>query len=340
MLYPPHRSIAEGEAQMKAGWYERCGPAHDVIQVGELPTPEPRPGEALIRVRASGINPSDYKRRGNVKAGVEYPRVIPHSDGAGVVAALGEGVTGLKVGDRVWTFHAQWGRAEGTAAEYVSLPAGLVRPLPGDLTFEQGACLGIPAMTAHRCVFGGGPVAGKTVYVPAAAGRVGAYAIQFAKRGGARVIASAGGEAKRGIARELGADLVLDRNEEKLAEIILEDTGGCGVDRVIEIDFPGHIGFNETIVADGGSIASYGAAPRPQATLTLSPRRARNLDIQFVFVYSLRQEILEATCAGVLEAASVLTHRIAGVHPLDDLAKAHAAAESESGSGHMIVAIP
>ena len=325
---------------MLAGWYERGGPAHEVIQIGDMPTPEAGPGEILVRVHASGINPSDYKRRGNAKAPTEFPRVVPHSDGAGVVAALGVGVEGFAVGDRVWVYHAQWGRACGTAAEYVALPAALVRRLPDGLTFEQGACLGIPAMTAHRCVFGGGPVTGKTVYVPAAAGRVGAYAIQFAKRGGARVIASAGDAAKRDVAAALGADLVLDRADPDLARRLMAETNGRGVDRIVEIDLPGNIKFDESVVADGGGIAVYGASPQPTAVLTLSPRRARNLEIQVVFVYTLAPAIVEATCRGVGEAAAALTHRIAGVFPLRDLAAAHEAAETSSGSGHIVVAVP
>jgi NADPH:quinone reductase len=328
------------EGAMLAGWYERGGLAHEVIQIGDMPTPEAGPGEILVRVHASGINPSDYKRRSNAKAPTEFPRVVPHSDGAGVIAAIGVGVEGFAVGDRVWVYHAQWGRACGTAAEYVGLPAALVRPLPDGLTFEQGACLGIPAMTAHRCVFGGGPVEGKTVYVPAAAGRVGAYAIQFAKRGGARVIASAGDAAKRDVAAALGADLVLDRADPDLARRLMAETNGRGVDRIVEIDLPGNIKFDESVVADGGGIAVYGASPQPTAVLTLSPRRARNLEIQVVFVYTLAPAIVEATCRGVSEAAPGLTHRIAGVFPLRDMAAAHEAAETSSGSGHIVVAIP
>ena len=325
---------------MLAGWYERGGPADEAIQIGDTPTPEAGPGEILVRIHASGINPSDYKRRANAKAPIEFPRVIPHSDGAGVVAALGAEVDGFAVGDRVWVYHAQWGRPFGTAAEYVALPAALVRPLPDGLTFEQGACLGIPAMTAHRCVFGGGPVEGKTVYVPAAAGRVGAYAIQFAKRGGARVIASASDQTKRDVAAELGADLVLDRADPDLAKRLMDETKGRGVDRIIEIDLPGNIKFDEAVVADGGGVAVYGASPQPTAVLTLSPRRARNVDIQVVFVYTLAPAIVRATCEGVRAAASALKHRIGGVYPLAQLAAAHRAAESASGTGHIVVSVP
>lgn len=327
---------------MLAGWYDRCGPADEVIRVGEAPDPTPGAGEVLVRLKTSGINPSDYKRRGNVKAPMEFPRIIPHSDGAGVIEGLGPGVTGLRVGQRVWTYHAQWARPNGTAAQFVALPAVLVRPLPDSVSFEQGACLGIPCMTAMRCVTGGGPVAGKTVYVPAATGRVGAYAVQFAKLLGARVIASAGSAAKLDLARSLGADVAIDRSDPDLARKLLDETGGRGVDRIVEIDLPGNIAFNESVLADGGSIATYGSSPKSQAVLTLSPRRARNFDLQIVFVYTLAPAIADATCAAVTELASggKLVHRVAGVVPLTELARAHREAEGQSGSGHMIVHIP
>ena len=325
--------------QMRAGWYESCGAAEEVFQISDVPNPVAKNEEILVRLHTSGINPSDYKRRANVKAGVEFPRVIPHSDGAGVVAALGTDTSGFKIGDRVWVFGAQWGRPFGTAAEFVSLPAAQVRPLPDEAGFEEGACLGIPAMTAYRSVFANGPVNGQTVYIPAALGRVGAYAVQLAKWGGAHVIANASGPEKCAMARALGAYVCLDRLEGDLEGRLMTETRGRGVDRVIEIDFPGNLAINERIVADGGGIASYGAASAPQVSITLAPRRARNLSLQFVFVYSLRPDVIEETCAGVLRAqtAGALQHRIAGSFPLSELAKAHKFAETQSGTGHVIV---
>jgi NADPH2:quinone reductase len=325
--------------QMRAGWYESCGAAEEVFQISDVPNPVAKNEEILVRLHTSGINPSDYKRRANVKAGVEFPRVIPHSDGAGVVAALGTDTSGFKIGDRVWVFGAQWGRPFGTAAEFVSLPAAQVRPLPDEAGFEEGACLGIPAMTAYRSVFANGPVNGQTVYIPAALGRVGAYAVQLAKWGGAHVIANASGPEKCAMARALGAYVCLDRLEGDLEGRLMAETRGRGVDRVIEIDFPGNLAINERIVADGGGIASYGAASAPQVSITLAPRRARNLSLQFVFVYSLRPDVIEETCAGVLRAqtAGALQHRIAGSFPLSELAKAHKFAETQSGTGHVIV---
>lgn len=324
---------------MRAGWYEFCGAPEDVFQIGDMQNPVVATGEVLVRMHTSGINPSDYKRRANVKAGIEFPRVIPHSDGAGVVAALGADAGGFKIGDRVWVFGAQWGRPFGTAAEFVSLPAAQVRLLPDDVGFEEGACFGIPAMTAYRSVFANGTVSGQTVYIPAALGRVGAYAVQLAKWGGAHVIANASGPEKCAIARAVGADVCLDRFEGDLEGRLMAETLGRGVDRVIEIDFSGNLEMNERVIADGGGIASYGAASTPHATITLSPRRARNLSLQFVFVYSLRPDVIEETCAGILraQAAGALQHRIAGSFPLSELAQAHRFAQTHSGTGHVIV---
>jgi NADPH:quinone reductase len=326
---------------MRAGWYELAGPAQDVIEVGDMPTPEPGAGEVLIRLHSSGISPSDYKRRGNVKAGMGFPRIIPHSDGAGVVAGLGAGTSGFTVGDRVWVFEAQYGRAFGTAAEYISLPQFQVRPLPESASFNDGACLGIPAMTAHRAVFMDGPVTGKTVYVPGAASRVGAYCVQFAKWGGARVIGAASSTEKRDAVSALGADCVIDRFED-VAEAVLAATDGIGVDRVTEIEFGGNMAINEKILAEGGIIASYASASQPKATITVSPRRARNMSMHFIFCYTMSDAAKNAACDDIMRAANdgALIHRIAGVHPLDDLALAHQGAETQAGTGQMVVEIP
>jgi NADPH2:quinone reductase len=325
---------------MRAGWYEKSGPADEVIVVGEMPTPTPGPGELLVRLHASGISPSDYKKRGNAKAGMEYPRVVPHSDGAGIVAALGDGVTGFKTGQRVWIFNGQWDRAFGTAAEYIALPAFKVRPLPDDMSFAAGACLGIPAMTSHRAVFMDGPVRGKTVYVPGAAGRVGAYAVQWAKWGGARVIADAGSQGKADAITALGADRVLLRGSDDPVAAILDMTNGIGADRIIEIEFGGNMAVNEKIIAEGGVIASYSSAKMPKATISVSPRRARNMSMHFVHCYTMPDAAKDAAGADIAKAAGSFTHRIAGVVPLAELARAHREAEGQSGTGQMVVQIP
>ena len=192
---------------MFAAWYEKNGAAAEVMKTGELTDPEPAPGEVLIRLHASAVNPSDVKARAGSRP-IRWPKLIPNSDGAGVVDAVGEGVTTHRIGDRVWTFNGQWDRPFGTSAQMIALPAALVVPLPETLNWEQGACLGIPVMTAHRCLFADGPVKGKTVLVTGGAGVVAHYAIQLAKwAGAATVLTTVSSEAKAAHARAAGADV-------------------------------------------------------------------------------------------------------------------------------------
>lgn len=229
----------------------------------------------------------------------------------------------------------------GTAAQYIALPAALVRPLPSNASFVEGACFGIPAMTGFRAVFADGPVKRKTVYVPGATGRVGAYAVQFAKWGGARVIASVSGEEKRKVPHELGADFVLDRQKDDLGTTILGLTNNAGVDRIVEVEIASNLPLDETILAENGTICSFGAARTPKLEISMSGRRARNMSLRFVFVYLLDDPALTETCAGInkAQAEGALKHRIAATFPLRELAKAHAFAENHTGTGHVVVEI-
>jgi NADPH2:quinone reductase len=328
------------EDDMLAGWYEKGGLAEKIIEVGDMEIPRAAAGELLVRLRASGINPSDYKKRA-VSAPLEFPRIVPHSDGAGIVEALGAGVSYFKPGDRVWTFNAQFKRAMGTAAQYIALPAALVRPLPSNASFVEGACLGIPAMTGFRAVFADGPVRHKTVYVPGGTGRVGAYAVQFAKWGGARVITSVSGDEKRNVAHELGADVVLDRQKDDLASSILGLTNNTGVGRIVEVELAGNLPLDEKIIAENGTICSFGAGRTPKVEITMLGRRARNMSLRFIVVYTLDDAAIVETCAGInkAQAEGALKHRIAATFSLRDLAKAHAFAENHTGTGHVVVEI-
>lgn len=204
---------------MRAAWYARKGPAADVLEVGDQPTPVPGPGEVLVRVRASGVNPSDTKGRAGTSRGLSmpFPLIIPHQDGAGEVVAAGSSDLESRVGERVWFYEAQLLRPHGAAAEFVAIPAVKAVRLPDAATFEAGACLGMPAMTAHRAVFADGPVEGQTVFVSGGGGAVGRYAVPFAKQAGARVIATVGNARTAASARAAGADLVLDRTREDIA---------------------------------------------------------------------------------------------------------------------------
>ena len=255
---------------MRAVWYDRQGPAREVLVCGELPTPEPGSYEVRVRLEAAGVNPSDtYRRRGPAPA-MEYPRVVTSSDGAGVVDRVGAMVSEDWVGKRVWLYNGQRnGRWMGTAAEYIALNVDLVTELPAHVSFAEGATLGVPCMTAHYCVFVGGPVQGGTLLITGAAGAVGHYAVQLAKWAGARVIATASSEAKAERARAGGADAVINYREEDVAARVRHLTGGTGVHHVVDVDFGGNLAA--TLVA-----CVPMAASRSTRRTAIAPRACRS----------------------------------------------------------------
>ena len=241
---------------MKAAWYEKQGAERDVLTVGEMDDPQPRADEVRIRVAASGVNPGDVKKRQNAfGVGMPYPRVIPHSDGAGIVEAVGEGVSREWIGRRVWCYGAQSYRPFGTAAEYTVMPLKQAAPLPETVPLEQGACLGIPGITAQRAVHVAGPVEGRTVLVQGGAGAVGACALQLAHRAGARVIATCRSESDQEIAVRAGADEVW-LADERLVERLQGFAPG-GVHHIVEVAFAANINLDVAVLAQGGSIATY-----------------------------------------------------------------------------------
>src|SRR5262245_44383783 len=218
---------------MKAAWYEKQGAARDVLVVGEMPDPLPAAGEVRIGISASGINPGDIKKRQNAFGyGMPYPRVVPHSDGAGVVDLVGNGVSTEWVGRSVWCYGAQSYRPFGTAAELTVVPVDQAVPLPANVSPDQGACLGIPGITAHRAVHVGGPVSGRTVLVQGAAGSVGLCAVQLARFAGARVIGTVMSPPEEEIARSAGAHEVI-LNDREVRERVMR-LAPDGIDHVVE----------------------------------------------------------------------------------------------------------
>ncbi|HEY0601689.1 MAG TPA: NADPH:quinone reductase [Herpetosiphonaceae bacterium] len=324
---------------MKAAWYEQQGAAQDVLVVGEMDDPQPEAGEVRIRVAASGINPGDVKKRQNAFGyGMPFPRIIPHSDGAGTVDAVGAGVAEEWLGRRVWCYGAQTYRPFGTAAEYTVVPLERVVPLPENVSMEQGACLGIPGITAHRAVHVAGPIAGRTVLVQGGSGAVGVCAVQLAHQAGARVIATIRHESGKDIALRAGADAVLVADE-TLAERIKE-LAPDGVDHIVEVAFDANIKLDVEILAQGGSIATYAtndATPQiPVWLLVFS-----NARLFFIGSDDIPLEAkLEATRA-INQAfeAGWQGFDIAARFPLDDIAQAHAAVEHPVRPGRVIVTL-
>ena len=252
---------------MRAAWYETQGAARDVLVVGDMPDPEPGPGEVRVRVAASGINPGDVKKRQDAFGyGMPYPRVIPHSDGAGTIDRVGDGVPVSRLGERAWCYGAQSYRPFGTAAEYVVVPAGQAVPLPEGVPFEQGACLGIPGLTAHRCVHAAGPVAGRVVLVQGGAGAVGLCAVQLARRAGARVLATVRSAEDEAVASRAGAHEVIRTGGVSPEEVVgrIRTLAPEGVAHVVEVAFDANIDADTELLAVGGSLAAYATGnPRP-----------------------------------------------------------------------------
>jgi NADPH2:quinone reductase len=324
---------------MLAAWYERNGPAAAVLRVGERPDPQPAPGEVRVRVYASAVNPSDVKARGGSRP-VIPPYVIPDSDAGGVIDAVGTGVDAERVGQRVWTYNGQWQRPFGTCAQLVCLPEALAPRLPDGLDYAQGACLGIPCMTAHRCLYADGPVAGRTVLVTGGAGVVGHYAIQLAKWGGARVVATVSSAAKAAHARAAGADLVIDYRTEDVVGRIRSEVGA--VDRVVDVDFGDNLPVTTAVLRDGGVIAAYASMRQREPVLPFYRLMALNPVLRPVLVYSMpdaakRQAIDDITrwCA---QAQPVFA--IAERYPLERVSDAHLAVERGEKLGHVIVDLP
>jgi NADPH:quinone reductase len=325
---------------MRAVWYERCGPAMEVLNLGERPTPVAGPVEVRIRLEASGVNPADVGRRAGNYRGLEFPLIIPNSDGAGIVDQLGDGVTRLHIGQRVWLFNGQRnGRAFGTAAEYIALAGQLVTPLPDNVSFAQGATLGIPCMTAWCCLYCDGPIAGRTVLVTGGAGAVGHYAVQLAKWGGARVIATVSSAAKAEQARLAGADLIINYRTEDVVAKALAFTGQRGVDHLVDVDFGGNIATTLKLMAMNSTIAVYATNGNRNPVVPMRELMEKCINLRGLVLFALPWPLLVAAQADITKwlAAGQRIHNIAGQFALSDTASAHLAVEKGDKLGTVIV---
>jgi NADPH2:quinone reductase len=324
---------------MRAVWYDRQGPAREVIVAGELPTPEPGIGEVRVKLEAAGVNPSDtYRRHGAVPK--EYPRVIPSSDGAGTIDRIGPGVSETWIGQRIWLYNGQRnGRWMGTAAEYIALNADLVMPLPDHVSFAEGATLGIPGMTAHRGVFAAGSVQGKIMLVTGGAGAVGHYAVQLAAWAGAEVIATVSSEDKAARALAGGAAHVVNYRTEDVAERVRAITGGKGVDHVVDVDLGGNLAAVMASVRDRGSIAFYATSGDPRPQVDLRAFMGRNLTLYGI---ALPTSSPEGRRRAQIDMARWVTApgrilSVAGRFPLYEAAAAHEAVEQGGKVGTVVI---
>lgn len=332
---------------MWAGWYEQKGPAQEVIQVGEMEAPEPGPGEVRVRLHASGVNPTDCKRRSAHGAEdwnyayhfPDFPRIIPNNDGAGEVDKLGDSVEGFSQGEHVWVYNARYRRAFGTAAEYVVLPAHFVVRLPEAISFAEGACLGIPGMTAHRSLFSDGSIEGQTVLITGGAGCVGNYAVQLAKWGGAKVITTVSSEEKAACASM--ADHIINYREEDVPMRVMELTSGEGVDRVVDVNLGVNWETNYKVLKINGTVASYSSMGDRRPAFPHYELMLSSVTIRLVMIHCSPQDSLAKAAEDIVRALEegALTHLIAGRFPLSDLAAAHEAVESGKMIGNVVVDI-
>jgi len=323
---------------MRAAWYERTGPAREVLVVGEMPDPEPGPGEVRVKLATSGANPSDWKARKGSRPMIA-PRIIPHSDGAGVIDEVGDGVPAARLGERVWVWNGQWKRQFGTCATMIAVPEAQAVKLPDGVSFEAGACFGIPLLTAYRALTTDGSVAGKRVLVTGGAGSVGHYAIQLARLLGAvQILTTISSDEKAQHAKAAGADATINYRSEDVVERIKDLTGGRGVDRMVDLDISSYGRLIPEIMARDGLVAAYGSNNR-QIGFEFSPMIVSGVGVRFFIVYELADDLRRAAEAHVtrLLEAGCLQHAIGATYPLDQIVATHEAVEEGRHMGNVVV---
>jgi NADPH:quinone reductase len=324
-----------------AAWYDRQGPADEVLQVGEMPDPEPGPGEVRVRLRLSGINPGDTKKRTAWQSSpMLYPRIIPHSDGAGVIDAVGEGVDSNRIGQRVWTYGAQSYRPFGTAAQLTCVPEPQAVPLPDDVPDEIGACLGIPGITAHRAVFSDGAVAGKTILVHGVLGSVSSLAAQLAHWAGATVIGTVvrSGDLEKVDSSAVSHPIALDDTDPAAA---IREHAPDGVHRIVDVAFADNADLDAAVVANGAVIAAYASrVDRPE--LPFWPLLFANVTLRLLGSDDFSPEAKQQAGRDLSAAAEVGALRIpvAPAHPLAEIAAAHDHVDNGPRNGRVVLAIP
>lgn len=327
---------------MRAALYRKFGTSREVLELCDVDTPSPGPGEVLIRLHTSAINPSDVKKRAGAFPGLlDAGFVIPNSDGAGIIEAVGEGVDKSRKGERVWVYQAQHERRFGTAAEYVAISSNFAPRLPQKASYDTGACLGIPAMTAHRAVFADGEVEDSTLLIMGGAGRVGYYAIQWARRAGAKVVATASNPDDKAACMDAGADHVVDHRADDFARQVLAANNGALIDRVVDLEFGTNLPVSVEVLRVGGTIAAYGSARKPEPVLPFYKMMYKDLTVRMIIVYAMPDSAKDHAVADINSALSGgwLKHRVAHSLPLDDIATGNEIVEAGEARGAVVLTI-
>lgn len=326
---------------MQAIIYDRFGAARDVLRLHDIESVAPGPGEVRVKLALSGVNPSDVKARAGTRPGVtkpDFPLIVPHSDGAGEIEAVGPGVDKARIGQRVWIWNGQWQRSHGTAASHITLPAHQAVPLPRKVAFDVGANLGIPGLTACHAVFGGGDVAGETVLVQGGGGTVGLLAVQLARWGGAHVIATCG-DADRNTVAAAGAHAVLDYRADDLADQVQAANGGKPVETVVEVEFGLNIATDTALIAPNGRLAAYGSAKQMEPELAFGPLLFKAVTIDIILIYLLPAAPRDAAISRLHNALAdgALTCPTERIFPLAETAAAHEAVEQGQRNGAILI---
>ena len=326
---------------MQAAWYETIGSADEVLQVGEIDNPSLGQGDVLVQMKTSGVNPSDVKTRAGARGELQFPKIIPHSDGGGVITAVGEGVSKDRIGERVWIWNGAFGRAHGTCAELISLPTNQAVSMPDSTSFETAACLGIPAATAFYGIFCDGSVNDQNILITGGAGAVGHLGIQLAKWSGANVITTVSGDDKATAAKTAGADLVINYKTDDVIEAVNDFTKGDGVDRILEVEFGGNLSMSQHVIKNNGVIASYGSVAEANPSVPFYDLMFKGVTLNTYLIYivpdSDRAKINEGITAALNDNA--LNPIIAESFPLPSIIDAHKAVEAGSVIGNVIITI-
>ena len=326
---------------MKAVWYESIGEAEQVLNYGDLEDPQINDGEVLVKLKTSGVNPSDVKIRAGARGELQFPRIIPHSDGGGIIVKVGEEVSEDRIGERVWIWNGAFGRAFGTCSELIVLPSSQAVTMPDDVSFETAACLGIPASTAYYGIFADGPVKDQTILITGGAGAVGYLGIQLAKWSGAHVISTVSGDDKATVAETAGADLVVNYKTDDVIKAVNDFTKGHGVDRILEVEFGGNLSVSEHVIKNNGVIAAYGSVTEANPSVPFYNLMFKSVKLNTYLIYIVADSDRANINQGINAALSdnALTPIIAKSFQLSETVNAHQSVEEGSVIGNVVITI-
>ena len=326
---------------MKAVWYESIGEAEQVLNYGDLEDPQINDGEVLVKLKTSGVNPSDVKIRAGARGELQFPRIIPHSDGGGIIVKVGEEVSEDRIGERVWIWNGAFGRAFGTCSELIVLPSSQAVTMSDDVSFETAACLGIPASTAYYGIFADGPVKDQTILITGGAGAVGYLGIQLAKWSGAHVISTVSGDDKATVAEAAGADLVVNYKTDDVIKAVNDFTKGHGVDRILEVEFGGNLSVSEHVIKNNGVIAAYGSVTEANPSVPFYNLMFKSVKLNTYLIYIVADSDRANINQGINAALSdnALTPIIAKSFQLSETVNAHQSVEEGSVIGNVVITI-